>query len=249
MVILYSRSSLNASRMLPRKVLASIATVLACLAPGDRSLAQTSTNPPAKVKFTRPSTGAPTVRLTGGSRGSGDSTITLDVLAPEDVGLTTQEQPSLFWYQSKPSEAKFELTLLQENKVKPLLRIAAEHSVTAGIQRLRLSDHGVKLSPGVEYQWVVALITDPDNRSSDLVASGMIKRIEPSDDLKKRATAATPDSLAGVYAEAGVWYDALSALTDRIDADPGNKALQEARTDLLRQGGLKGAVTSPIAAN
>jgi len=130
-----------------------------------------------------------------------------------------------------------------------LLRIAAEHSVTAGIQRLRLSDHGVKLSPGVEYQWVVALITDPDNRSSDLVASGMIKRIEPSDDLKKRATAATPDSLAGVYAEAGVWYDALSALTDRIDADPGNKALQEARTDLLRQGGLKGAVTSPIAAN
>jgi hypothetical protein len=248
-VILDPRSSLNASRVVPRKAFASIAIVLAWLVPAGRSLAQPSTNSPAKVKFTRPATGAPSVRLTGGSRGSGDNTITLDVLAPEDVGLTTQEQPSLFWYQSKPAKARFELTLLEENKVKPLVQIAAERSVTAGIQRLRLSDHGVKLSPGVEYQWVVALITDPDNRSSDLVASGMIKRIELSDDLKKRATAATPESLAGIYAEAGVWYDALSALTDRIEADPGNKALQEARADLLRQGGLKGAVTSPLAAN
>src|SRR5690242_10478363 len=68
---------------------------------------QPSTNVVAKVKFVRPSTGAPSVRLTGGSRGIGDSSITLDVLAPDDVGLTTQEQPSLFWYQSKPAKAKF----------------------------------------------------------------------------------------------------------------------------------------------
>src|SRR5215813_11112358 len=33
---------------------------------------QPSTNEVAKVKFVRPSTGAPSVRLTGGSRGIGD---------------------------------------------------------------------------------------------------------------------------------------------------------------------------------
>jgi hypothetical protein len=63
--------------------------------------------------------------VTGGSRGSGDSTITLDVLAPDETGLTTQEQPSLLWYQSKPAPAKFELTLLEENKPKPLLQVKA----------------------------------------------------------------------------------------------------------------------------
>jgi hypothetical protein len=210
---------------------------------------QPSTNVVAKVKFVRPSTGAPSVRLTGGSRGIGDSSITLDVLAPDDVGLTTQEQPSLFWYQSKPAKAKFELTLLQENKPKPLVQVTAERSLTAGIQRVRLSDHGVKLAPGVEYQWVVALITDPDNRSSDLIASGVIKRVEASADLKKNIAAANPESLPGIYAEGGIWYDALSCLSDRIDADPGNKTLQEARADLLRQAGLKAAATTSVSAN
>src|SRR3974390_3541321 len=235
---------LGAKRLAVYTALASTAAALVTLEAEDvapKAKEQPSTNVLAKVKFVRPSTGAPSVRLTGGSRGIGDSTITVDVLAPDDVGLTTQEQPSLFWYQSKPAKAKFELTLLQENKAKPLVQVTADRSLDAGIQRVRLSDHGAKLSPGVEYQWVVALITDPDNRSSDLVASGVIKRIEASPELKKSIAAATPESMAGIYAANGIWYDALASLSDRIDADPNNKALQESRADLLRQAGLKGA--------
>jgi len=197
--------------------------------------------PTSTVRFRPGLSGAPSVRVTGGSRGSGDSTITLDVLAPDETGLTTQEEPSLLWYQSKPAVAKFELTLLEENKPKPLLQVKANGNGQAGIQRIKLSDHNVKIAPGVEYQWVVALVTDPDNRSSDLVASGVIKRVEASADLKGKIAGATPASLPGVYAEAGIWYDALSVLTDQIEAQPGNKALRETRADLLRQVGLKAA--------
>lgn len=205
------------------------------------SLTRATTNSPVKVRFRPPSTGAPSVRLTGGSRGSGDTEITLDVLAPDDIGITTQEQPSLFWYQSKPADARFELTLLQENKVKPLVQVMVERSAQAGIQRLKLSEHGAKLVPGVEYQWVVALITDPENRSTDLVASGVIQRVEPADELKERVGKATPSSLPGVYAEAGVWYDALAALSDQIEIHPDDAGLKAARADLLEQVGLKSA--------
>ena len=219
--------------------------VLAALLPfGPEVFSQDAGQKPAGVKFRPQTTGAPSVRVTGGSRGSGSNMTTLDVLAPDDVGVTTQEQPSLFWFQSKPAEAKFELTLLQENKAKPLLQVKVERSTKAGIQRLKLSEHGVKLAPGIEYQWVVALITDPDNRSSDLVASGVIKRIEPPSALKEKIDHATPASLPGVYAEAGIWYDALGVLSDQIDAHPGDKALQETRADLLRQVGLKAAAGS-----
>jgi len=166
------------------------------------------------------------------------------VLAPDEIGVTTQEQPSLFWFQSKPADAKFELTLLQDNKIKPILQVLVERSTKAGIQRLKLSEHGAKLTPGVEYQWVVALVTDPNNRSSDLVASGVIKRVEPAADLKGKIAKATPASLAGVYAEAGIWYDALAVLSDQIEAQPENKSLREARSDLLRQVGLKAAAAS-----
>lgn len=204
-------------------------------------------SPASGVKFRPPTTGAPSVRVTGGSRGGDDTEITLEVLAPDDIGMTTDEQPSLFWFQSKSANAKFELTLLQENKVKPLVQVTVERSAKAGIQRMKLSDHGVKLSPGVEYQLVVALVSDPDNRSSDLVASGAIKRVEPTADLKEKIATATPASLPGVYAEAGIWYDALSVLTDQVEANPGNKALRETRADLLRQVGLKAAARSELA--
>src|SRR5688572_31393468 len=46
---------------------------------------------------------------------------------------------------------------------------------------------------------------------------------------------------SGVYAEAGIWYDALAVLSDQIDAQPENKGLRETRSDLLRQVGLKAA--------
>lgn len=206
--------------------------------------ANTSASAPASgstVRFRPGAKGAPSVRVTGGSRGSGDSTVTLDVLAPDETGLTTKEEPSLLWYQSKPAQAKFELTLLEENKPKPLLQVKAKGNGQAGIQRIKLSDHNVKLTPGIEYQWVVALVTDPDNRSSDLVASGVIKRVQVSADLKGKIAAANTASLPAVYAEAGIWYDALSVLTDQIESDPGNKSLRETRADLLRQVGLKAA--------
>ncbi len=197
--------------------------------------------PPAAVKFRPPTTGTASVRVTGGSRGTGDAAITLDVLTPDEIGVTTGEQPSLFWFQSKPADARFELTLLQENKVKPLVQVKIDRSAKAGIQRIKLSDHGVKLKAGVEYQWVVALVTDPENRSKDLVASGVIKRVEPDADLQAKVKAAAPDALPAVYAEAGIWYDALATLSDQIEAQPKNPALRQARADLLSQVGLKAA--------
>lgn len=197
--------------------------------------------------FRPPTTGAETVRATGGSRGTDIATITLDVLAPADIGMTTQEQPSLFWYQSQPADAKFELTLLQEKQVKPLVQVKVEQASKAGIQRLKLADHGVKLTPGVEYQWVVALVTDPENRSTDLVASGAIKRIESAADLKEKISQATPSARAGIYAEAGIWYDALAALSDEVEAQPENKSLRNTRGDLLRQVGLKAAAQAEDA--
>lgn len=229
----------------PARLTSLLAVALLCASATNFISAQTNTS--AGVKF-RPKTGsASAVRVTGGSRGAGDAAVTLDVLAPDEIGETTLEQPSLFWFQSKPAEAKFELTLLQENKAKPIVQVSIERSSKAGIQRLKLADHGAKLSPGVEYQWVVALVNDPDNRSKDLVASGVIKRVEPSADLKDKVSKAAPGSLAAIYADAGVWYDALSALSDQIDAHPEDKALRQTRADLLQQVGLKAAAKAEVA--
>jgi hypothetical protein len=215
-------------------------------APASKPAPDRST-PPRAIVYKAAAGSAPAARVTGGSRGSGDAAVRLDVLAPDETGLTTQEQPSLFWYQSKPATAKFELTLLQEGKAKPVLQLKTDRAGQAGIQRLKLSEHGVKLEPGVEYRWVVALVLDPKNRSKDLVASGFIKRVEASKELQDKLAKASPAERPAIYADAGIWHDALASLSDLTESQPDNPAWHEQRAELLRQVGLTFAAASETA--
>ena len=195
----------------------------------------------AKVVYKPPLLGTPAVRIDGGSRGSGVSLVCLTVLTPDQTAFTVQEQPSLFWYQSDSADVPFELTLLTRNTVQPLLRLQLPSA--RGIQRLNLADHNVKLVPGVEYEWVVALVVDPKNRSKDVVAGGWIERVEPSTSLRSRLENASAEDLPSVYAEEGIWLDTLTAISALIDAHPKDRPLQEARAGLLDQVGLTNAAT------
>ena len=203
----------------------------------------------AKIVYNPTLHGAPAVRIDGGSRGSGVSLTCLTVLDPDHTGLTVQEQPSLFWYQSLPQDVPFELTLLAENTIQPLLMIHLPNARAAGIQRLNLAEQNVKLVPGVEYEWVVALVVDPDNRSKDVIASGWIKRVEPSPSLRSRLENATIEDLPYVYAKEGIWLDTLTAISALIEAQPKDRALQEGRAALLEQVGLTNAATYAASRN
>lgn len=197
-----------------------------------------------KIVYKPPLRGAPAVRIDGGSRGSGVSLICLTVLAPDHTGLTIHDQPALFWYQSEPADVPFELTVIEEGRPQPLLRIRLPDAKKAGIQHVRLSDHGVRLVPGVEYEWVVALVVDPESRSKDVVASGFIQQVEPSAALSARVANANKEDLPAIYAEEGLWYDALETLL--TDVQSGNPALQAESAALLSQAGLTRAASSLV---
>jgi hypothetical protein len=93
---------------------------------------------------------------------------------------------------------------------------------------VRLADYGVTLEVGVEYQWSIALVVDPEQRSSDIVATGWIERVP--------APAATPADAVEAAAR-GLWYDAIDAASVRAERTPGDAAELDA---LLVQAGLGG---------
>ncbi len=162
----------------------------------------------AKIKYQPPLRGALSSeqphRRRGGARGDGVSLITLEVLAPDHTGWTGQPQPTLYWFQSAPADVPFEFSVIREGDPKPLVLVRLPDARAAGLQRLRLADHGVKLEPGVEYEWVVALVVNPESRSRDVIASGYIQ-YDP---------ASTARTDAAESAAAGLWYDALSQIID-----------------------------------
>ena len=228
----------------------ALAVIVAATGFAQEPAAQPATPKRTLLKYTPPKTVGTGIRTDGdgGSRAGGAKLPSLFVLAPNHTALTTQAQPSLFWFQDGPAPkdvgARFELTLVDPKNPKPLLKVGKELATKkdgdAGIYRIQLARHKITLEPGVAYKWSVALVPDANNRSQDLVASGVIQRDPPAAALTAELAKADADK-AAAYAAGGVWYDALSALSDQIDAAPKDVALRAARADLLQQAGLKAA--------
>lgn len=187
-----------------------------------------------------PRRGAPSTRVGGGTRGiEAGETPSLYALAPDHVGLTGSEQPTLSWYMSKPTTMRFEFLLIDEEGIEPLLEITLDSKeLKAGIQGINLADYGVKLKPGEKYQWSVALVPDAKHRSSDITSGGMIERQDATNSVADRLAKASSQEDAFIYAEEGYWYDAVSELSDLIEKTPDNEILKQQRAVLLKQAGL-----------
>jgi len=185
------------------------------------------------------------IRVGGGSRGGPNDGLSVQVLVPEQIALTTEAQPSLYWYQNKAAKTRCEVTVTEPKNPKPLLEMKSGASVPAGIHAIRLSKFNVTLKPGVTYKWSVAVVVDPDNRSLDVIANGVIKRVAPSPDLVGKLSQASDADKAALYAENGIWYDALQSISDQIDKSPKDTALRLERADLLKQVGMDGAAMDP----
>jgi hypothetical protein len=182
-------------------------------------------------------------RVSGAARGQAVDTV-LIALVPNHIALTTQAQPSLFWFQSKPAKGKFELTVVEPKKPKPLLSLTAPSADKPGIHRMKLAKYKVELQPDVAYEWSVAIVPDAENRSRDVIAKGVIKRISPPGDLANRVSQMGDLERAQAYAQAGIWYDAFESVSNAIEAHPDDPSLRAQRASLLQQVGLSEAATA-----
>src|SRR5262245_2960936 len=188
--------------------------------------------------YTPPKRGAPGGRVGGGTRGIQREVSLLSVLAPDHSGFTTSEQPSLYWFISSSTSLPVELTVMDPQGIQPILEPRLPAPVTAGVHCIRLSDYNVRLAPGAEYRWFVSVVPDADRRSKDIMTGGAIERVEMPDELKAKVAQAAQSDLPSIYAEAGLWYDTVAAISDSIEAAPQDQALRKQRTALLAQVGL-----------
>ena len=237
-----------------RLAIASLAFALAVASPAALAAEEgssgtppvaTAASPPDATKvsppvYRLPKVGKPRGRIGGGRRGPIAGVAEVRALVPDHVGQTTSPQPSLYWYLAEPvsGDVILELTVVDETSIDPLLDRRLDRPAVAGLQRVRLSELGVSLEPGQEYQWSVAVVPDPEDHSKDIVASGWVQRVPASDSLAEQLAAAGPEGAASVYGEAGLWYDMLDAAVERVRASPESEAYRQQHAELLEQAGL-----------
>ncbi len=204
----------------------------------DQPLKQRSRATNHMLIYKPPLRGAPAGRVAGGTRGADQGFPYLCLIVPEHVGLTLSSQPVFYFYQSSISPYPIEFTLIKKQGITPLVETRIAPPDKPGIQSVRLADHGVHLKPGIHYKWFIALVPDLHHRSKDILAAGGIELIEPPEKMKDELAAANISQVTHIYAEAGIWYDAFSSLSARIEKSPADRDLRKQRAALLEQIGL-----------
>jgi hypothetical protein len=198
-------------------------------------LAMASLDPPL---YAMPSLAVGPARTNVVIRRGGPELPVLRALVPDHTGLTLRDSPVLYWFVSASTEFSVEFTLVDGESIDPVLKFTTDSPVNAGIHGVDLSDHAVRLAPGVPYRWFVSISTDEERSTHELVSGGVIERIELAEPLRSELDEGEPSQRGHTLAANGIWYDALDFVSGWIDQNPAEASLREQRAAVLEQVGL-----------
>lgn len=206
----------------------------------DRQVVQTSDDKQAassrkEALYQPPQRGAPGGRVGGGTRGPMTDLPLLLALAPDHIGLTSEVQPRLVWYLSKPTVYPLEFTLIDESGVTPIIEKRLSSPTESGIHIIQLADYDLKLEKGKTYQWFVSLVSDPEHRSADIIGGGMIEVGDVPASLTEELRNANPVEATRLWGQAGFWYDAIGVISTNIQSDPSDAEMHNVRASLLEE--------------
>ena len=176
-----------------------------------------------------PGRGAPDIREGGGARAGSDYP-DLYVVCPAHRAWTVSAHPVLHWFQSRAADIPLKITVYREEDGESIFVHHLKGPKTAGFNQIDLAEHDVALEEGRKYVWTVSYF---NGESRDAFSETTFERIVLPPQLARALTDTDPSEHAWVYAENGIWYEALTALTREIAKHPGDKSLRTLRSELV----------------
>ena len=165
----------------------------------------TSSSQPIKVEQRR--------TVGSGSRSNCQSNLperSLSLLVPEAevVHQTASSTPALFLHSKVASTLPFKFTLVDPQVAEPIVEQVFSLS-QPGIKRLELPKP-VKLKEETVYLWYVAIPCQQNPEQYQEVLGAAIKRVPvPAQVTRQLQLVDTNEETAAIYANHGIWYDAL----------------------------------------
>ncbi|MFN6538732.1 MAG: DUF928 domain-containing protein [Nostoc sp. EkiNYC01] len=170
--------------------------------------------PPKNPSSPKTATGSNGTR-TNECTGNGKTTLT--ALAPlNHVGQTASLQPTFAWFVPNSQSREIEFSLYQYENGEPKLLYTKQMQSSPGIMQLSLIKENTSLSVGQQYLWQVALLCNPNHGSEDLIVKAEIEVVEIPPSLKNLISQKKElIKRSELYAENGLWYDALAESPNR----------------------------------
>ncbi|MHC5597348.1 MAG: DUF928 domain-containing protein [Nostoc sp.] len=185
-------------------------------------------------------------RVRGGAkRGPGCELTKLDLTAlapftekPDSVinvwGQTTEERPSWFFYVPYTKDYPYAVEfVLQDQDSNEIYQKAIALPDKPGVIRVSLPTTAPALAVDKQYHWFLTINCDKEKNSPPTFVDGVIQRVQLNPATVKELQRTEPLKRYAIYAQNGIWYEALTILAQLRQKNPQDAALQAEWRNLL----------------
>jgi hypothetical protein len=164
------------------------------------------------IQLRLPNISAPGNRESGSTRSTSCISPTDDLIAlvpATNFGLTEQPYPTFYFYLPPTDARQVKFVMLNDETNELIYEGRFSIQGNSGIVSVTLPDNGLQQPLAIDqtYVWYLAVVCDVMDPSADIVVEGYVGRVSPL--AIEEGT--PPATLPMLYADAGLWYDALAA--------------------------------------
>jgi Domain of Unknown Function (DUF928) len=173
--------------------------------------------PPVDNQPNPPTIGA----ATRGSSCLGAKQVITPLIPRNQSALTLKEHPTFFWYLPSTPVKTAEFTLWTSGgDEKVVYKTTFTLPEQPGIISFTLPNNAPKLEVNTNYHWYFTLICDAEESSNNPYVEGFVKRVKTDLSLSESLAKTEPNQIPTLYAEAGIWHEALSSLVTLRCSEP-----------------------------
>jgi Domain of Unknown Function (DUF928) len=147
---------------------------------------------------------------------------------------TMVERPSWFFYvpytKDLPYTAEF---VLQDQDSNEIYQKAIALPDKTGVIRVSLPSTAPALAVGKQYHWFFTINCDKQKNSPPTFVEGVIQRVELNPATVAELQTTEPLKRYAIYAQKGIWYEALATLAELLQKNPQDAALNAEWRSLL----------------
>jgi Domain of Unknown Function (DUF928) len=150
-------------------------------------------------------------------------------------GLTAMERPTFWFYLPYPKTEIVDISFTLQDESNPTAteilyqNLAVAPTSTSRLMSVTLPNSIAPLTPNTPYHWFLKV----NRRCGMVYVRGWVQRQELTSNLRDRLSQLPPQQRATLYAENGLFYDAVTTLATLKTTQPQNRSIHQDWQNLL----------------
>ncbi|WP_071188166.1 DUF928 domain-containing protein [Trichormus sp. NMC-1] len=168
-------------------------------------------------------------------------------LIPADkLGLTLNGHPTFYWSVPTLPVRTAQFTIEINGDEQPFYETDITLPKQPGILSFTLPKNTPELAIGKTYRWYLTIICDGEDSSNNPYVAGLVKRTQADLTLLNALAKATAWQLPSIYAESGIWHEALTTSVELRCTQPNDLVIKLNWRQLLTSVGLNDILSEPL---